>query len=125
MSEEFKGEISEVFDVDMALSSVGGDQEFLTEVAGLVRAAWPTLLADMKQGIVVGDLRAVKARARLAKAAARNVSAKRAYECAHHLGTVAGNGDLQATQEAVKRLEREAERLRVALTIIGKSEGSP
>ena len=94
MSEEFKGEISEVFDVDMALSSVGGDQEFLTEVAGLVRAAWPTLLADMKQGIVVGDLRAVKARARLAKAAARNVSAKRAYECAHHLENRGGQWGL-------------------------------
>ena len=38
---------AEVFDATLALNSVGGDSEFLTELVGLIRAAWPTLLADI------------------------------------------------------------------------------
>jgi hypothetical protein len=113
----------EVFDEDMALSGVGGDREYLAEVVGLVRAAWPTLLADMKQGLVVGDLRTVEARARLAKAAARYVAARRAYECAQQVETLTGKGDLQATQKAIASLEREAQLLQSALSMIGNSEG--
>lgn len=124
MSEEYKGETADVFDENMALSSVGGDREYLAEVVGLVRAAWPTLLADMKEGMARGDLRAVETRARLAKAAAQYVSARRAYECALQIETLTGKGDLQATQEAIASLEREAEILQSALSMVGKSEGS-
>ena len=53
----------EIFDVGQALSSVGGDREFLAEVVGLTQAAWPTLLTDLRAGISRGDLRAVQASA--------------------------------------------------------------
>ena len=45
---------AEVFDVGLALSSVGGDSEFLTEVVGLIHAAWPTLLADIREEMALG-----------------------------------------------------------------------
>jgi hypothetical protein len=100
------------------LSSVGDDRDFLTEVVGLTRAAWPTLLADIREGMARGDLRAVETKARLAKAAAQNVSARRAYESALQLQTVAGKGDMQATQIALASLEGEVEILQFFLATL-------
>ena len=76
----------------VALSSVGGDYEFLTEIVGLAQAAWPTLLANIQSGMASGDLRAVETAARLAKVAAQNVSAKRAYESALQLEASGAQG---------------------------------
>jgi hypothetical protein len=109
---------AEVFDVGLALSSVGGDSEFLTEVVGLIHAAWPTLLA-------LGDLPAVGRTVRLAKAAARNVAASRAYDSAVQLETMIGMGDLRAAQGAFASLEREVEALQFFLLALGTPECSP
>jgi len=110
---------AEVFDVRAALSSVGGDREYLAELVGLVNAAWPTVLGDIREGMSRGDLRTVEASARLAKSAARNVSAKRAYECALQLETAASRGDLVDAQGAMEKLEREAEMLCFYLGMVG------
>ena len=121
LSEKWKKEMEtteqyiEVFNVSLALSSVGGDQEFLTEMVGLTQAAWPTLLANIRGGLTRGDLPTVEKTARLAKAAARYVSARRAYESALKLEAVAGKRDLPATQAASVDLEREVELLRLFL----------
>jgi hypothetical protein len=115
---ESVAEYAEVFDVGQALQSVGGDMEFLTEIVGLTQAAWPTLLTDIRDGVSRGDLRAVETSARLAKAAARNVSAKRAHECALQLCTIACKGDLPAALSAIAALEREVEMLRFFLSIL-------
>ena len=110
---------AEILDEAMALSSVGGDWEFLTEVMGLMQAAWPTLLAEIRDGIARKDLPAVKMKASLAKAAARNVSAKRTFESAVQLEKTAGMGELQAAQGAAACLEREVEALRTVLSVLG------
>ena len=102
-------ELDEVFDLHSALSSVGGDKEFLSEVVGLTQAAWPTLIANIQKGMSREDLPAVQAMARLAKAAAPNVSARRAYESALELEMMACKGDLPAAREGVASLEREVE----------------
>ena len=116
---ETMGQYTEVFDVGMALSSVGGDREFLTEVVGLIQAAWPTLLADIREGLARGDLCAVETTARLAKAAARNVSARRAYASALKVETMAGKGDLQGVQSASVDLEAEVELVRSFIAALG------
>jgi HPt (histidine-containing phosphotransfer) domain-containing protein len=112
---------AEVFDVTLALNSVGGDSEFLTEVVGLIRAAWPTLLADIRRSLAMGDIGAVERTARLAKAAARNVSAKRAYDSAVQLETLIGMRDLPAAQRASTTLEQEVERLQMVLSTVEDS----
>ena len=112
---------AEVFDAALALNSVGGDSEFLTEVVGLIRAALPTLLADIRRALAMGDLRAVERTARLAKAAARNVSAKRAYDSAVQLETLVGMKDLPAAQKASTSLEQEVEKLQVVLSTLENS----
>lgn len=113
---------SEIFDVGEALSSVGGDEEYLNEVVGLMQAAWPTLLADIRNGMARGDLRAVEMTARLAKAAAQNVAAKRAYASALQLETIAGQGDSLAAQGAMASLEREVEMLQFFLSTLGEDD---
>ncbi len=115
---------AEVFDATLALNSVGGDSEFLTELVGLIRAAWPTLLADIREAMAMGDLRAVERTARLAKAAARNVSAKRAYDSAAQLETLIGKRDLPAAQRASTTLEQEVEKLQLVLSTLEKSASS-
>jgi len=112
---------AEVFDAATALNSVGGDSEFLAEVVGLIRAAWPTLLAAIRQALAMGDLRAVERTARLAKAAARNVSAKRAYDSAEQLEALVGMKDLPAAQRASTSLEQEVEKLQVVLSTLENS----
>lgn len=116
---------TEVFDEALALRSVGGDREFLTEVVGLTQAAWPTLLADIRNGLVRGDFRAVETTARLAKAAARYVSARRAYDSALQLEAMARKEDLPAAQGARERLEIEVEILELALSTLGNSGVAP
>jgi HPt (histidine-containing phosphotransfer) domain-containing protein len=115
---------SDVFDVGSALSSVGGDREFLAELVGLIQAAWPTLLADIRDGMARGDLRTVESAARLGQAAARNVSAKRAYESALQLEALARRGDLPAVESAGVDLEREVELLRFFLAALLDKECS-
>ena len=106
---------AEVFNETQALNSVGGDREFLAEIVGLVQAAWPTLLADIRGGMAMGDLTAVQRATRLAKAAARSVAASRAYESALQLEAVTIRGDLSAAQRASASLEQEVERLQSVL----------
>ena len=106
----------EVFDQAMALASVGSDAEFLNEVVGLVQAAWPTLLAHIREAIAKRNLPAVEMSARLAKAAARNVSSRKAYESALQLETMAGKGDLQGAQRASANLEQDVEKLQSVLS---------
>jgi len=112
---------SEVLDCTLALASVGGDQEFLSEVAGLVQAAWPTLLGDIRQALATGDFGSVARATRLVKAAAQNVSAARVYASALHLEAAAQAGQLESAQVAGVQLEQEVERLKAALTAMGKS----
>jgi HPt (histidine-containing phosphotransfer) domain-containing protein len=119
--EKAKEQGSEVLDEALALSCVGGDTEFLAELIGLVQAAWPSLLADIRGGMAMGDLPAVERTARLAKAAAHCVSARRTYESALQLETMITMGDLPAAQRASARLEQEVERLQSALPTFARS----
>jgi len=102
---------SDVFDSTLALESVGGDRSFLSEVAGLFQAAWPTLWSDIRAGLAVGNLCAVERSAHLVQAAARNVSARSVYEAAQELEQLARHGALEASQVACEALQREVERL--------------
>jgi HPt (histidine-containing phosphotransfer) domain-containing protein len=113
--ESTKEQDAEVLDEALALSSVGGDREFLAELVGLVQAAWPTLLADIRASMAGGDLPSLRRAGRLAKAAAHNVSARRAYDSALQLETAASMGDLRAALRARANLEQEVERLQLVL----------
>jgi HPt (histidine-containing phosphotransfer) domain-containing protein len=114
----------QVFDRTSALASVGGDRQFLRELVGLVQAAWPAVLADIRKALEIGDLRAVGENARLAKAAAEYVSAKRAYDSALQLECMAGKANLLGIQRATSQLEEEVHKLQPVLSMFRCSEGS-
>jgi len=115
---------SEVLDPESALASVGGDSDFLCEIAGLVRAAWPTLIVNIRENLASGDLGTVEADARLAKAAAEYVSARRAQQSAILLELMAGQGNLEGAQRASAQLEREVAKLQPLLATFRHSKGS-
>ncbi|HTS71323.1 MAG TPA: hypothetical protein VMO17_20285 [Terriglobia bacterium] len=116
-------ENSEVLDPATALASVGGDAEFLFELAGLVQAAWPSLLGDIRTGLAAGDLGAVQEGARLARAAAEYVSARRTYESALQLLTLASLGDVQGARRASAVLENEVMKLQGVLSTMRCARG--
>lgn len=101
----------EVFDPTSALASVGGDREFLSEVAGLFQAAWPTLCNDIRAGLAAGDFGAMERSARLVEAAARNLSARIVCESAHRLALLARQGALEDCEAACANLEHQVARL--------------
>lgn len=111
----------DALDAALALSSVGGDVEFLGEVAGIVEAALPALLRDIQNALADRDLRAVEKRARLVKHAARDVSAKRTFEAVLALETAARYGEFEAAERAACELDKEAGQLQQALAALGRS----
>jgi hypothetical protein len=93
-------------------------------MGGLTQAAWPTLLADIRGGRARRDLHTVETIARLAKAAARNVAAKRASESPQHPEAMARQGDLPVVESARVDLDREVERLRIFLATLSDNQCS-
>ncbi len=116
---------TDVFDSASALARVGGDREFLCEIAGLVRAAFPKLLLDIRNDLAARDFFAVEADARLARAAAIYVSATKAQDAALHLQTAAVKADFPDALRATARLEEEVEKLQLVLTTFRNPKDLP
>jgi len=106
----------EVFDFPSALSSVGGDVDFLSELANLVQAVWPTVLGDIRNNLVAENHRALATDARVAKTAAEYVSAGRAYMAALQLQMMALHRDWDGARQAAANLEGEVAMLQTALS---------
>jgi len=104
-----------------ALRSVGGDEEYLMEVAGIVQAALPNLLCGLQQAVAGGDLRAALRNAHLLTAAAFSVSAERARAAALLLETAALRGDGSALPGHAAALEAEIAKLAPALAELERS----
>lgn len=115
----------EVLDSACALASVGGDTDFLREIAGLVQAAWPTLLGNLRKDLAAGDLCALEADARLARVASEYVSAKRARASALQLQKMVGLGDLGGAHRATTQLEEEVAELQLVLATFRAATYAP
>ena len=115
----------EVFDLPSALSSVGGDVDFLGELANLVQAVWPTVVGDIRNNLAAGNHRALATDARVAKTAAEYVSAGRAYMAALQLQMMALNRDWDGARQAATNLEGEVAKLQTALSTFTNSNSPP
>ena len=113
---------SDVLDRASALASVGGDQEFLRELAGIAQAAWPTLLQDIREALAGGKLSEVVKFAHLVKVTAQFISARKAYSTALQLEKAGAYGDLEGARQAGSRLGEELDRLDAALASLGNDE---
>jgi HPt (histidine-containing phosphotransfer) domain-containing protein len=95
----------------LALAAVGGDSGFLAELAGIFEAACPTLLERIQRALAVGDLIAAAVAARLLRAGAENVSAKRVASVALECELLARQNSVAEAQAAHRVLLQEVERI--------------
>ena len=114
---------SEILDGPAALAGVGGDRTFLSELLGIFRAASSTLLEDIREALVKGDLAAVGSAAHLVKITPQNVAARRVYAAATLLEEMATCGELEGAREASSRLEEEMDYLKPPLTALVNTVG--
>ena len=108
-----------ILDTTAAVAGVDGHRESFWELLGVFRAAWPTLLHDIHEALVKGDLRPVEDAAHLLTVAAQNVAARRVYLAALLLEKTATYGELEGAQQAYGRLEEEIDHLQLALALLG------
>ena len=114
---------SEILDSTAALACVGGDRIFLLELLGIYRAAWSTLLDDIREALAQGDLPALANAAHLVKVTAQNVAARRVYAAATLLEKMATCGGLVGARQAFSRLEEEMDYLKSPLTALSNAVG--
>jgi HPt (histidine-containing phosphotransfer) domain-containing protein len=110
-------------DRSLALTAVGGDAEFLAELAGIFEAACPTLLERLQRALAVGDLVAAAVAARLLRAVAENVSAKRVASVALECELLARQKSVAEAQAAHRVLLQEVERIHPLLDDLKRELG--
>ena len=112
---------SDILDTTAALAGVGGDREFFWELLGIFRAACPTLLHEIREALVKGNLRPVESAAHLVKVAAQNVAARRVSLAALLLEEAATYGELEGARQACSQLEGAINQLESTLISRGNS----
>jgi HPt (histidine-containing phosphotransfer) domain-containing protein len=105
----------DALDRSLALAAVGGDTGFLAELAGIFEAACPTLLERIERALATGDLVAAAVAARLLRAVAENVSAKRVASVALECELLARQKSVAEAQAAYRALLQEVEHLQPVL----------
>jgi HPt (histidine-containing phosphotransfer) domain-containing protein len=94
-----------------ALAAVGGDTGFLAELAGILEAACPALLDDIRVSLTKGDFSAAAWSARLLRVAAENVMASNVADAALLIERLARQKQSCAVADAYGALQDEVARL--------------
>ena len=109
--EVFMKSPSESWDRSRALDAVGGDVEFLRELAGIFCAACPTLLNSLRESIAAKNLISAADTAHLLWSAARSLSSPGVAEAASALEIMARGKELENIDGAYHALRQEIRRL--------------
>jgi HPt (histidine-containing phosphotransfer) domain-containing protein len=110
----------ELLDRTAILDRVGGDVEFLDEIAALFAEDCPKLLADIRSAIAAGNPVGLERAAHTLKGSVANFGAEAARQAALRLELLGRSGDLQPAPEACTVLEREMERCTTALLALAR-----
>lgn len=105
----------EVLDREALLDRLGGDQDFLREIAGLFFEDCPKLLADIQSAVSTGNARALEHAAHTLKGSVANFGAEAARRAAFRLENLGREGDLKPAGDAYSTLVQEIERFTEAL----------
>jgi two-component system sensor histidine kinase/response regulator len=108
----------ELLNPEAILERVGGDTEFLQEIAGLFAEDCPKLITEIRSAISSGNPVALERAAHTLKGSVSNFGAEPAREAALRLEVLGRNGDLQTAPEACALLEEEVQRFTQALTAL-------
>jgi CheY-like chemotaxis protein/HPt (histidine-containing phosphotransfer) domain-containing protein len=104
-----------VVDRQSLLERVGGDMEFLRQVAEVFFDTWPTHLAQMQEAVAAQDSRQLQEVAHALKGAVGGLQAMAAYEAALRLEQLGRSGDMSGAESALARLQEEVRQLKAAL----------
>ncbi|MEK7406313.1 MAG: Hpt domain-containing protein [Acidobacteriota bacterium] len=104
-----------VLDEDALLDRVGGDPEFLNEIAQIFVESKQSLLDQIREALCRGDAPALARAAHTIKGCVGNLGAGSAFEVAHDLEKLARGGALADAARASEVLESEVVRFELAL----------
>ncbi len=97
----------QVLDREALLERLGGDWEFLQEIACLFLQDCPKLLAEIRAAVSNADAQSLEHAAHTLKGSVANFGAEKARQAAFRLEALARSGDLTPAAEACSTLERE------------------
>jgi HPt (histidine-containing phosphotransfer) domain-containing protein len=106
---------AQLLDRTAALDRIGGDEELLREIAGLFLSEYPSLIAEIRVAVQIGDARALERSAHSLKGSVANFEACAAVDAAFRLESMGRNGNLDQTASALAALEAAFEALHPAL----------
>jgi HPt (histidine-containing phosphotransfer) domain-containing protein len=106
--------------LEVLLERVGGDVEFLQELAGIFVEDCPKLMDGIRSAISDGDSRGLEYAAHTLKGSVANFGAEPARQAAFHLEVLGRAGDLAHAPEACSVLEQEIERFTGALNALAR-----
>jgi HPt (histidine-containing phosphotransfer) domain-containing protein len=110
----------ELLDSSAILDRVGGDVDFLEEIALLFAEDCPKLLTDIRSAIAAQNAGALERAAHTLKGSVANFGAEPAREAAFRLEMLGRSGDLRPAPEVCVLLEREIERFTAALLALAR-----
>jgi len=113
----------QVLDRDALLDRVGGDLEFLQEIAGLFLEDCPRLLEKIRSAVSGGDARTLEHAAHTLKGSVANFGAQAARDAAFRLEALGRAGDLKPAPDAYSVLEREIQRFTHELGALSQGLG--
>jgi HPt (histidine-containing phosphotransfer) domain-containing protein len=106
----------ESWDLVRALDSVGGDVQFLDELAGIFCAAYPTLLKNLEESVISQSQAGIADAAHLLGSAARSLASSEIANAAFSIEAMAERNEFDAIEDAYHALRAEVERLGYSLT---------
>ena len=106
----------EPWDHVRALDGVGGDVQFLNELAGIFCAACPALLKSLDESIATRSQLNAADNAHLLGSAARSLAAQRVADAAFAIEAMARRNEFEGLESRYDALSQDAERLVQALT---------
>jgi two-component system, sensor histidine kinase and response regulator len=113
----------QVLDRNALLDRVGGDIEFLQEIAGLFLQDCPKLLAQIRTAVSGGDARTLEYAAHTLKGSVANFGADAAREAAFRLEALGRAGDMKPAPDAYSILEQEIQRFTQELGTLSRELG--
>jgi HPt (histidine-containing phosphotransfer) domain-containing protein len=107
--------LPEPFQLEAALRGTQGDRPLLTHLAGLLLRDLPSSLAGLRHSLEMRDSTAMVRQAHHLAGGLAIMAAFPAMKLARNLESAAQAGDWETMAHLVPDLEKEAERLRIAL----------
>jgi two-component system sensor histidine kinase/response regulator len=108
-------EVNEIFDIESALSNVGGDNELLKEVIDIFIRTVPDQINDLKQAILDANFETVNHLAHTIKGAAKSVGAKLISDIAFKIEQMSSSKNADMLSELTDKISSNVDELQSAL----------